>query len=172
MSDFAPHSSPDISNIADPLKAAADKASAAGRQVQSAAMDLANSSRDALKDHAAEFVDAAKDVASQAGDRFQQKMSQQKSAGADYVNDLADTIRRAAKEFDSNIPIAGTYIRKVATQIDGAAEALREGDLNDLVESAKTFARNQPTAFLGLAVLAGFGVVRFLKSGTAASNSN
>jgi hypothetical protein len=29
---------------------------------------------------------------------------------------------------------------------------------------AQSFARRQPTAFLGMAVLAGFGVVRFLKS--------
>jgi hypothetical protein len=33
-----------------------------------------------------------------------------------------------------------------------------------LVRNAQSFARRQPTAFLGMAVLAGFGVVRFLKS--------
>ena len=164
MTDFAPQSSPDISNIADPLKAAADKAMAAGRDVQSAAVDLASSSKDMLKDHADEFVGAAKDVASQAGEQIQKKMMEQKNAGADYVNDVADTVRRAAAEFDSSVPMAGEYIRKAATQIDGAAQALREGDFNGLIEGAKTFARNQPTAFLGLAVLAGFGVVRFLKS--------
>jgi len=32
------------------------------------------------------------------------------------------------------------------------------------VRGAQSFARRQPTAFLGIAVLAGFGVVRFLKS--------
>jgi hypothetical protein len=32
------------------------------------------------------------------------------------------------------------------------------------VRGAQSFARRQPTAFLGMAVLAGFGVVRFLKS--------
>jgi hypothetical protein len=38
------------------------------------------------------------------------------------------------------------------------------------VRNAQSFARRQPTAFLGIAVLAGFGVVRFLKS-SAESNS-
>jgi hypothetical protein len=33
-----------------------------------------------------------------------------------------------------------------------------------LCREAQSFARRQPTAFLGIAVLAGFGVVRFLKS--------
>ena len=32
------------------------------------------------------------------------------------------------------------------------------------MRGVQSFARRQPTAFLGLAVLAGFGVVRFLKS--------
>jgi hypothetical protein len=73
-------------------------------------------------------------------------------------------MRRAAREFDADLPIAGTYIRKAAEQVDGVSEGIRKGNLNDLVRSAQSFARRQPTAFLGIAVLAGFGVVRFLKS--------
>jgi len=77
---------------------------------------------------------------------------------------LADTIRRAAREFDGDLPIAGTYIRKAASQVEGVADTIRTGNFNDLVRGAHSFARRQPTAFLGIAVLAGFGVVRFLKS--------
>ena len=44
------------------------------------------------------------------------------------------------------------------------ADTIRTGNFNDLVRGAQSFARRQPTAFLGIAVLAGFGVVRFLKS--------
>ena len=40
----------------------------------------------------------------------------------------------------------------------------------DLVRNAQSFARRQPTAFLGMAVLAGFGVVRFLKSSADSSS--
>ena len=36
--------------------------------------------------------------------------------------------------------------------------------MRDSVASLADTARRQPTAFLGIAVLAGFGVVRFLKS--------
>jgi hypothetical protein len=159
----------DLSKISEPLRGTAEKALAAGRDVQAAAVDLANSSTEALKGNASELMDAAKDIASHAGDRIQEKVSEQKGAGADYVNSLADTMRRAAGEFDADIPLAGTYIRKAAAQVESAANALREGNLNDLVQGAQSFARNQPTAFLGLAVLAGFGVVRFLKSSTAPS---
>ena len=124
-------------------------------------MDAAS---DTLKDKASEFVDSAKDVASQATDKLKQAVEGQKSAGADYVGSLAGTIRRAAREFDSDLPIAGTYIRKAASQVDGIADTIKTGNFNDLVRGAQSFARRQPTAFLGIAVLAGFGVVRFLKS--------
>ena len=83
---------------------------------------------------------------------------------AEYVGSLADTMRRAAREFDTDLPIAGTYIRKAASQVEGVSDQIRNGNLNDLVRTAQSFARRQPTAFLGLAVLAGFGAVRFLKS--------
>jgi ElaB/YqjD/DUF883 family membrane-anchored ribosome-binding protein len=142
----------------------AEQAIAAGRDIQSAALNLADASAGVLKDNASDLVESAKEIASQAGDRLQKTMAQQKGAGAEYVGNLAQTMRRAAGEFDADVPLAATYIRKAADQVTNAADALREGNLNDLVEGAQSFARNQPTAFLGLAVLAGFGVVRFLKS--------
>jgi hypothetical protein len=142
----------------------ADQAMAAGRDIQSAAVDLASASAEAVKGHASELVDSAKEIASQAGDRLQKTMVEQKGAGADYVGNLAQTMRRAAGEFDADVPLAATYIRKAADQVTNAADALREGNLSDLIRGAQSFARNQPTAFLGLAVLAGFGAIRFLKS--------
>ena len=155
----------------EPRREAADRAMAAGRQVQDAAVDLANSSAEALKGHAAHVIDAAKDVASEAQEQVQRKITEQKGVGADYVNNLADTMRRAANQFDADIPVAGTYIRKAAVQVENAADALRKGDFNDLVQGARRFARDQPTAFFGLAFLAGFGAVRFLKSASGGSNA-
>ena len=122
--------------------------------------------------HASDLLDAAKDIASDAGNRLQEKVAEQKVAGADYVNNLADALRRAAGEFDNDVPIAGDYIRKAATQVANAADALKSGRLSDLVQGAQSFAKNQPTAFLGLAVLAGFGVVRFLKSSSGMNENS
>jgi hypothetical protein len=158
----------------------ADQALSAGQDLKEKAKDLAGNSADTLKAHASDFADAAKDVASQATDKFKDAVNDRKSSGAEYVGTLAETMRRAAREFDTDLPIAGTYIRKAAEQVDGVSEGIRNGNLNDLVRSAQTFARQQPTAFLGIAVLAGFGVVRFLKSsaengsqvGTSASASH
>jgi hypothetical protein len=157
-------SSPGFEKAAPAAKSVADQALSASREIKDKAVDLAAVSSETIKDQASEFVDAAKDVASQAKDKLKQTVDSQKSASADYVGSLAGTIRRAAKEFDGDLPIAGAYIRKAASQVEGVADTIRTGNFNDLVRGAQSFARRQPTAFLGMAVLAGFGVVRFLKS--------
>ena len=145
-------------------KSLADQALSAGQDLADKAKDLAGNSTDAIKARASDLTDAAKDVASQATDKLKDAVNERKSSGAEYVGSLAETLRRAAREFDNDLPIAGTYIRRAADQVDGVSEGIRKGNLNDLVQSAQSFARRQPTAFLGIAVLAGFGVVRFLKS--------
>ena len=159
-----PGSSQGFEKAATTPKSVTDQAISAGRDVKDKAIGLAAASSETIKNQASEFVDAAKDVASEATDKLKQTVDSQKSAGADYVGSLAGTIRRAAKEFDGDLPIAGSYIRKAASQVEGVADTIRTGNFKDLVRGAQSFARRQPTAFLGIAVLAGFGVVRFLKS--------
>jgi len=150
-------------------KSVADQARSAGRDLKDKAVGMVGSSSEAIKDQASEFVDAAKDVASQTTDKIWQTVDGQKNAGAEYVGSLADTMRRAAREFDHDLPIAGVYIRKAASQIEGVSDSIKTGNFQDLIRGAQSFARRQPTAFLGMAVLAGFGVVRFLK--TSANDS-
>jgi hypothetical protein len=159
-----PGSSQGFEKAATTPKSVTDQAISAGRDVKGKTLGLAAASSETIKNQASEFVDAAKDVASEATDKLKQTVDSQKSAGADYVGSLAGTIRRAAKEFDGDLPIAGSYIRKAASQVEGVADTIRTGNFRDLVRGAQSFARRQPTAFLGMAVLAGFGVVRFLKS--------
>jgi hypothetical protein len=157
---------------ASAAKSLADQAAAASRDLKEKAAGLAGSSTEAIKDRASDAIDAAKDMASQATDRLKQTVDGQKNLGADYVGNLADAMRRAAREFDHDLPIAGTYIRKAASQIEGVSDQIKTGNFGDLVSGAQAFARRQPTAFLGLAVLAGFGAVRFLKSSAANSDAS
>jgi gas vesicle protein len=153
-------------------KSLGEQAMSTGRDLADKAKDIADSSTDAIKGQASDLVDAAKDIASQASDKLKDAVNDRKSASAEYVGDLAETMRRAAREFDKDLPIAGTYIRKAALQIEGVSNHIRNGNLNDVVRNAQSFARRQPTAFLGLAVLAGFGAVRFLKSSSSDEDSS
>ena len=156
---------------AKPLQAVADKALAAGREIKDRASDFAETSVDTLKSQASDWVDASKDIASKAGERIQQNIAAQKGVGADYIGNFAQSMRRAAREFENDVPIASTYILKAASQVEMVSGAVKEGNFNDLVKGAQDFARRQPTAFLGLALLAGFGAVRFLKSSSAPTGS-
>ena len=132
--------------------------------IRGATADIVGASAEVLKKEASELAGVAKAAVAEAGDRLQSQVDRQKHAGADYVERFADTMRRAAGEFETDTPTAATYIRKAAEQLESAADAVRQGDFRDLLRGAQSFAQRQPTAFLGLAVLAGFGAVRFLKS--------
>jgi hypothetical protein len=123
-----------------------------------------------IKEKASDVANSAKDLASQAGEKLFDSVQEQKAAGADFVSGMAGAIRRAANEF-GEVPQAAQYIRLAADQIDTVSDAFRRRDLNQLVADVQGFARRQPTAFLGATVLAGFAVVRFLKTSTAGASA-
>ncbi|HKS62871.1 MAG TPA: hypothetical protein VJT13_14305 [Xanthobacteraceae bacterium] len=143
-----------------------DQAKEFGRDMKGQASALTQSATDAVKTQAGNLTDQAKDVAANAGEKLRATASEQKAAGADYVGNVANIIRRSAYEFDSDIPQAGQYIRKAAAQLDNVSDAMRNRNMSEIVGNVQDFARKQPTAFFGAAVLLGFVAVRFLKSAT------
>jgi hypothetical protein len=155
----------------DTLRSLSEKAAAAGSDLKSKANALASSSAEQVKGQAAELSDEAKNVADQAGEKLKEAVSERKVAGADYVGGIAEAMRRAGREFDQDLPIAGKYIRKAASQVEDVADSIRTGDMGDLVRNAQSFARRQPTAFVAIAALAGFAAVRFLKSSSSESSA-
>jgi hypothetical protein len=137
-----------------------DQAMAAGRDMAERARDVASSTADALKTQAA-------DLASEGRDKLMEKAQEQKRAGADYLAGVAEAIRRAAGEFEKEVPFAGGYIRTAAAEVDHVADTVRDGDFSKLMTQTQDFARRQPTLFVGLSMLAGFGVARLLKGAAA-----
>jgi hypothetical protein len=164
--------SPKSGQLGSKAQSVADQALSAGRDIKDKAVDLAGASAETIKGQASDFADAAKDFASQTGEKVKQAVNDQRGVGAEYVGNLASTMRRAAREFDPDLPIAATYIRNAASQVESVSDMVRNGNYRDLVRSAQSFARRQPTAFLGLSVLAGFGMIRFLKSSASADDQN
>jgi hypothetical protein len=125
-----------------------------------------------MKEQASNVAESAKGLASQAGEKLLSSVEEQKAAGADFVSGMAGAIRRAANEFDRDVPQAAQYMRLAADQVGAVSDAFRRRDLNQLVADVQGFARRQPTACLGAAVLAGFAVVRFLKTSTAGAHAD
>jgi len=110
-------------------------------------------------------------MASQAGEKLMDTAEQQKMAGADFVTSLADATRRAAGEFEDQVPQAAEYIRYAADQMQTMSDSLRRRDVGRMLSDVQSFARRQPTAFLGVSFLAGFAAIRFLRS-SSGSMSN
>jgi hypothetical protein len=155
------------------------KAREIGRDLKEQASDLAQSATATVKSQAANVTDQAREVAADVGEKMKAAVADQKGAGADYVGSVADVIRRASYAFDQDLPQAGHYIRQAAAQLNNVSDALRTRDISQLAGDVQDFARKQPAAFFGAAVLAGFAAVRFFKSapersdyGSGMSSSN
>jgi hypothetical protein len=146
-----------------------EKASSVAHDITDQASSLAQHATRHVKEQAAEITNSAKGLASDASEKLRSAVETQKTAGADYIGGLAGAVRRAAGEFDQEIPQAANYIRGAAEAIDDFSDALRRRDLSQLVRDVQGFARSQPSAFLGATLVAGFAAVRFLKSSTSAS---
>lgn len=105
-------------------------------------------------------------MASKAGEKIMETADRQKAVGADYVDNIAEAVRRAAGEFEGQVPQAAQYIRYAADQMETMSDSLRRRDISQMLSDVTSFARRQPTAFLGISFLAGFAAVRFLRSGS------
>jgi DNA-binding XRE family transcriptional regulator len=133
------------------------RAAIAGRNVANQspgeqAIDEAGSRGNAIDDEAARLFRAANDAAA--------------TTGADYMNSLANAMRRAAGEFDRDLPVAGSYIREAASRMDGLADTIRAGNFEAWIKDAQSFASRQQPAIFGIALVAGFGLMQLLR-GTA-----
>ena len=106
-------------------------------------------------------------MASKAGEKIMDTAERQKAMGADYVDGIAEAVRRAAGAFEGEVPQAAQYIRYAADQMESLSDSFRRRDLSQMMSDVQSFARRQPTAFLGLSFVAGFAAIRFLRSGAS-----
>jgi hypothetical protein len=113
------------------------------------------------------MVSGVKDLASHAGEKLMDVAETEKKAGTDFAAGMASAIRRAAHEFEDDVPQAAQYIRGAADQVDYITKSLRDRNVGQLISDVEDFARRQPTAFLGATVIAGFVALRFIKSSKA-----
>jgi hypothetical protein len=104
------------------------------------------------------------DAAAEAQQKAWNVAEQQKAAGANKVEGVADAVHSAARKLDQQLPQASGLLDQAAERLDRTASALRERNMGDFAESIGKFARSQPMIFFAGAVFAGFALSRFLKS--------
>jgi ElaB/YqjD/DUF883 family membrane-anchored ribosome-binding protein len=138
------------------------------RQEGSAAADQAKQSSKETINRVGEQVRQTVDQAKQQGEA---RFEEEKQRTADEVGEVAKTLHHTAEQLGSqehgNI---ANYVDVAAEQLDRVSSAIRNQDLQGVVNQVENFARQQPAVFLGAAVAAGVFAGRFLKSSAARNN--
>ena len=154
-------------------KSAADSLSQHQATASGGAGSKLDSTMSTLRDEATqsgnEAKGAAASIAEQARSRLTEIVDQQKVAGADRIAGVAKAAQSAAGDLDRTNPQMARLVRTAAENVDRLADDVRSRDLGDILATLSQFGREQPVAFFGGAVVAGFILARFLKSDAPAA---
>jgi hypothetical protein len=122
-------------------------------EAKHAAQDAASSLKQTVSAEAANVKQKAMSVIGDA----QTKVADQTLTAANKLRDTADGL-------NGEMPWMKTALEKTAEGLERLNSAIGSGDVTDLIETTKDFARRQPALFLGLSVAAGFALARVGKT--------
>lgn len=103
----------------------------------------------------------------QAADTARAYAVQGKDKASDVLDNVVKMVGDAAGTIDDKVGAQyGDYARQASDMLAGFATQLREKDVDELVEDARSAVRSSPALAIGAAVAVGFAVVRLVKAGT------
>ena len=111
------------------------------------------------------------ELADAATQRARSFAEERKETAAQQIGGIATAIRGAAREFERQMPQGAEVIRSAAATLESGAERLRQRSVDEWLQTASNFARNEPVALFGGALLAGFALSRFLNSSRPSARS-
>jgi hypothetical protein len=123
MAEWTTRSGTGATAHGETLRSFSEQAIEAGREFN----DKAGAGNKNLKDQASGLANEAKEMAGQGTQTIKQAVSDKKDAGAAYVDSLAEAIRCAGREFDSDFPIVGKFVRNAASQVESVAGSIPRG---------------------------------------------
>jgi hypothetical protein len=91
-------------------------------------------------------------------------LDKQVGKGASMLGSVGSSVKAAARELESGAPQMAGFVRSVGERIDEYATDLEGQTVDGVIRSAGDLARRQPALVFGLTALAGFLVMRTLKS--------
>ncbi|WP_386082391.1 hypothetical protein ACFIOZ_03895 [Vreelandella sp. F11] len=109
--------------------------------------------------------DTAHDVGEAAQHQAEGYFNQQRDNAAEQSHKLTGVLQKMADEFDSQQqPFFSKQARKFADTTERFSHNLRDKDLRNVCDEAKSFSRREPALFIGGVITAGFLAARFLRS--------
>lgn len=110
--------------------------------------------------------DQIQSLKGQATDKARQFADDGKGRATDMLDNFSAVINDAARAIDERLgPDYSGYAHRAAGAVSGFAGTLRDKDLEDLLDDTRSAIRRSPGIAIGIAAIAGFALVRILKTG-------
>jgi ElaB/YqjD/DUF883 family membrane-anchored ribosome-binding protein len=105
-------------------------------------------------------------IKSQATSRIKGMADEGKEKATGLLDDFSEVITDAAKAVEGKFgEDYGAYAHRAAGAVSGLAEKVRGKTVDDLIDDTRDFVRKSPAIAIGIAAIAGFALIRLLKTG-------
>jgi ElaB/YqjD/DUF883 family membrane-anchored ribosome-binding protein len=105
-------------------------------------------------------------IKSQAGTRIRGMADEGKEKATGLLDDFSEVITDAARAVDGKFgEDYGAYAHRAAGAVSVLADKVRTKTVDDLIDDTRDFVRKSPAIAIGIAAIAGFALVRLLKTG-------
>ena len=102
----------------------------------------------------------------QAGDRVRGLADDGKSRASSLLDEVSGVIADAARSVDERLgEDYGRYAHRAADSLSGFAGKVRDKNVDDLLDDTRDFIRKSPAVAIGIAAVAGFALLRVIKTG-------
>jgi len=102
----------------------------------------------------------------QAADRVRGFADEGKGRVTGLLEDVSEVINDAARSVDERLgEDYGQYAHRAADAVAGFAGRIRDRSVDDIMDDTRDFVRKSPVVAIGIAAVAGFALVRVIKSG-------
>lgn len=102
----------------------------------------------------------------QAGEKLRTYADEGKGKASNLLEEFGGVLSDAARSVDERLGGQyGEYAHRAAGAVSDLAGKVREKNVDDFVDDAKEFVRKSPVIAIGIAAVAGFALVRVLRTG-------
>jgi len=110
--------------------------------------------------------DQVTNLRGQAGTRLRGFADDGKSKATGLLDDFSEVITDAARSVDQKFgEDYGEYAHRAAGAVSSFAERMRAKSVDDIVDDTRDFVRKSPAIAIGIAAVAGFALMRVVKTG-------
>ncbi|MGE0178836.1 MAG: hypothetical protein AB7O91_03325 [Sphingomonas sp.] len=124
------------------------------------------SARDATDRMVSQARDQIVTLRGQAGEKLRSYADDGKGKASNLLEEFGGVLSDAARSVDERLGSQyGEYAHRAAGAVGDFAGKVREKSVDDFVEDAREFVRKSPVVAIGIAAVAGFALVRVLRTG-------